>query len=115
VGSGSIAGPQGGQATFGMDVKFQKTKRGTKLVGNFSYEDSVSGVSIQTKRILSLSFNGNHAEFTGTARVSQKATVSFTVDVTGNGTPSTSDTFSIHLSNNYSAGGPLTGGDIQIR
>jgi hypothetical protein len=36
-------------------------------------------------------------------------------ECTDNGTPGTFDTFSIQLSNGYSAGGTLTSGDIEIR
>lgn len=113
-GSGSIAGPHGGQADFSMDVKFQKSKKATKLIGSFSYSDPGSSVSISANKISSLSFNGNQAHFTGTAKLGKKS-VSFTVDVTDNGTPGTLDFFSIHLSTGYSASGNLTSGDLEIR
>lgn len=97
-----------------MDVKFQKAQKRTTLIGSFSYSDPASNVSINSSSIASLTFNGNQAHFTG-PKVARRGTVSFTVDVTDNGTPGTADTFSIHLSNGYSAMGTLTGGDIVIR
>jgi hypothetical protein len=56
---------------------------------------------------------GNSAEFGGSADLGGGNRVTFDVNITdtGNGT---SDTFSISLSNGYSAGGNLTRGDIQI-
>ena len=66
-------------------------------------------------KITSLSINGNQAHFTGTVKLSRKSTVSFTVDVIDNGTPGTFDSFSIQVSNGYSAGGTLSSGDISIR
>jgi hypothetical protein len=61
-----------------------------------------------------LSFNGNQAQFTGTAK-GGKRSLSFTVNVTDNGDPGTLDTFSIQISNGYSASGNLTSGNISIR
>ena len=98
-----------------MDVKFQTSKKKTKLIGSFSYSDPASNLSFAATKITSLSINGNNARFTGTAKLSKKSTVSFTVNVTDNGTPGTFDTFSIQLSNGYSAGGTLTSGDVEIR
>jgi hypothetical protein len=112
-GNGSITGPRGRQATFSMDVKFEKSKKTTRLVGTFSYRDPASNVSINSSSISSLTFNGRMAHFTG-PKVSRSGAVSFTVDATDNGTPGTLDFFSIHLSTGYSASGNLTGGDISI-
>jgi len=114
-GSGSINGPHGGAADFRIDVKLQTSKKKTKLVGSFSYTDPASNVAFSSSKISSLTFSGNTAQFTGTARLSRKVTVSFTVDATDNGTPRTFDFFSIHLSNGYSASGNLTSGDIEIQ
>ena len=65
------------------------------------------------RRILLTFFNGNQAHLTGTAK-NGKAKLSFTVDVTDNGEPGTLDTFSIQVSNGYSASGNLTDGNITI-
>jgi len=114
-GNGSIAGPHGGQATFHIDVKFQQVGKRTTLTGSFSYSDPASNVSINSSSVSSLTFNGNQAHFTGPRTAGRRApAISFTVDVTDNGTPGTNDIFSIHLSNGYSASGNLDSGDIQI-
>ena len=42
------------------------------------------------------------------------STVTFSVSVTDNGEPGTSDTISISLTNGYFASGTLTSGDIRI-
>lgn len=50
----------------------------------------------------------------GTARLNGKTPVTYTVIVTDNGEPGRNDTFSIVLSNGYSASGTLKGGNIQL-
>ncbi len=113
-GNGSIAGPHGGQATFHMDAKLEKSGKRTVAVGSFSYSDPASNISV-SGNVSSLTFNGNHAHFTGPPRGGRRGQiVSFTVDVTDNGTPGNNDFFSIQLSTGYSASGNLTGGDLQI-
>jgi hypothetical protein len=113
-GNGSIAGPHGGQATFHMDVKLQKSGKRTQTVGSFSYNDPASKVSV-SGNVSSLTFNGNHAHFTGPTRGGRRGSVvSFIVDVTDNGTPGTNDFFSVQLNNGYTASGNLTSGDIVI-
>src|SRR5436309_7469615 len=72
-------------------------------VGTFSYSDPRSNVSINSSSVATLPFYGNHAHFTGSMTGGRRATlISFTVDVADNGTPGSSDFFSIHLSNGYS-------------
>jgi len=114
-GSGSIAGPHGGQANFSMDVKIQKVKKKTQVVGTFSYNDPTEGgPSFSSNTISSLTFNGRHAHFVGTKALTKKSKITFTVDVTDNGTPGTLDTFSIQLNTGYSASGNLTSGNLTI-
>jgi hypothetical protein len=64
-----------------------------------------------------VTITGNQATFSGTAKIGgkHKQKVTFTVNVTGNQTPTTNDTFSITLSNGYSASGNLTSGSISIQ
>ena len=110
VGSGTIAGPQGGQASFSMDVT--NGGGGTKPTGSFSYNDPASGVSFQTSNFSSLSFTDNsHARFSGMATLTRRSQISFFVDVNDNGG---FVAFSIQLSNGYTAHGNLTSGDLQI-
>ena len=96
-----------------LDVKFQKMKKKTKLIGSFSYDDPATPISFRALKITSLSFSGNQAHFTGTAKIGKKK-VTFTVDVTDNGDPGTNDFFSLNVSNGYSASGFLTSGNITI-
>jgi hypothetical protein len=97
-----------------MDVKFQRIKKKTKLIGSFSYNDPATPFSFSSMKITSLTFNGNQAHFAGTAKLSKKSQISFTVDVTDNGDPGTNDFFSLHVSNGYSASGNLTSGNISL-
>jgi hypothetical protein len=65
---------------------------------------------------LSVTINGNTATFIGKARFGAKGRhkVTFTVNITANQNPTIGDTFSITLSNGYSASGNLTHGFISI-
>ena len=92
----------------------QQSKKKSKIVGSFNYDDSANGISIQGGKISSLSFNGNQAHFTGTAKGGKGKGMSFTVDVIDNGEPGTLDTFSIQASRSYSASGNLLDGDITV-
>jgi hypothetical protein len=65
-------------------------------------------------KIQSLSITGNTASFSGVGRLEDGSRVSFNVSVADNGSPGTSDTISISLSNGYSVGGTLISGDIRI-
>ena len=101
--------------SFDLDVRLQKSgHQKTKVVGSFRYDDPATPLSFNSSKFTSLTFNGNQAHFTGTGRIG-KSRVSFTVDVTANGTPGTLDTFSIQFSTGYSASGNLTSGDLTIR
>jgi hypothetical protein len=115
-GQGTIAGPNGGQPQFFIqDVENEQVTK-KFLEGEFGYSDHRSHISFTTGRIETVTTNGNQAAFTGTAIIGgkHKQTVEFTVNVTGNQSPSSGDTFSISLSNGYSASGALTSGFINI-
>jgi hypothetical protein len=112
-GDGTIAA-SGGQASFRLDAQRQKQKNKFKLKGSFSYSDPAAGISFSNGKLSSLTITGNHATVRGTAKLGRRNNVSFTVDVTDNGTPGILDTFSVSLSNGYSAGGNLTSGNITI-
>ena len=66
-------------------------------------------------KIRTLTFSGNSAELGGTARLGDGTRVTYSVSVTDNSSDGSLDTFSITLSNGYSAGGTLTSGDIHIQ
>jgi hypothetical protein len=111
TGNGSIA-TEGGQGTFSMNVG--PGKKG-KITGSFSYSDSSAGLTFSTSKFSSLTITGNHAQFSGAARMGKKQKFTFTVDVTDNGDPGTNDTFSISVSTGYSAAGNLTSGNIKFQ
>jgi hypothetical protein len=115
-GAGSINAPVG-QASFAIQgvgmVKGKKNK--SKITGSFSYNDPAVPLTLSAGKVTSVTISGNHSSFSGTAKGSgKKGKISFTVNVTDNGLPGTSDTFSISLSNGYSASGNLTSGDISV-
>jgi hypothetical protein len=121
-GSGTITGPSGDQASFSINLHQQNSKKKSGIVGSFNYSDPAASLSINGSKISSLTFSGNSAHFTGTSSTGKsagkkgkggKGTISFTVDVTDNGS-GTSDTFSIQTSTGYSASGNLTSGDVTI-
>jgi hypothetical protein len=90
-----------------------KAKKGkAKVTGSFSYNDPAFPLALSAE-ITKATITGNQSSFSGTAKGTGKHAkkISFTVNVTDNGT---NDTFSISASNGYSASGNLTGGDILI-
>ena len=100
-----------------MNAQLQKSKKKSKIAGSFNYDDSTNGIAIHGGKITSLTFNGNQAHFSGTAKGGGKGKskgMSFTVDVTDNGNPDTLDTFSIQAGSGYSASGNLLDGHITV-
>ena len=108
-GSGTIAVP-GGQASFDFHVQAPVGKK--KAKGNFfTYSDPAAGISFAGKKVDSLVINGNHAQFSGRAKMGH-GKVSFIVDVDDFG--SCPDDFTIQLGESYSRSGNLRSGDITI-
>jgi hypothetical protein len=116
-GEGTIAGPRGRQAQFFITDVENEQVTPRFLEGEFGYSDHKSRITFTTGRIQTVTINGNQGAFTGTAQIGgkHKQQVQFTVTVTANQTPATNDTFSIQLSNGYTASGSLTSGSISIR
>jgi hypothetical protein len=85
-----------------------------RIVGSFSYSDPAAGLNLNANKLTSFFISANHAQFSGTAKMGKHHKVSFTVNVTDNGSPGTNDTFSISVSNGYSATGNVSSGDISI-
>jgi len=116
-GFGTINGPNGKFAQFFIfDVEDEQITP-EFLEGEFGYIDKRSHINFTTGKIQTVTINGNQGTFTGTARIGgprNRQTVQFTVMVTAN-EGAVSDTFSIQLSNGYSASGNLRTGTIQIR
>ena len=82
--------------------------------GNFSFCDPAAGVCLTNAGIRSLSIAGNTAALSGKGHLHDGTKVGYRASVTDNGEPGILDTISITLSDGYSAGGTLIGGDIQI-
>lgn len=86
------------------------------LEGSITYRDSANRYSFTTTHITSVVAGANGATIMGTANTGfRQKTVSFTITVTANQTPATNDTFSITLSNGYSASGKLYSGSITTK
>jgi hypothetical protein len=92
---------------------FHATESSGRPTGTLAFSDAGGGISIPKAKVRSLTITGNSAEVSGTADLGGGNRVTFDVNITDNG-DGTSDTFSISLSNGYTAGGNLTRGDIQI-
>jgi hypothetical protein len=82
--------------------------------GHLTYIDhggsKVKGTGVTAYRMVDATTR--HIE--GTAEIDGVAGYTYAVDVADNGEPGRDDTFSISLSNGYSAGGKLAGGNIQL-
>ena len=123
-GVGTIARPKGNNLGLNREAQFvilgvandQTTAQ--FFAGAFIYVDRKSHISFVTDKIETVTINGDQGAFTGTARVGgprNKQTVQFMVTVTANQALPSDNTFSIVLSNGYTASGNLTGGKITIR
>jgi hypothetical protein len=108
-GRGAVAG-QGDSATLNLHAK-----SGDRPTGSVSFSDPAAGISINRAKVRTLTFNGTGADLSGVARLDDGSKVSFSVSAVDNSPDGSSDTFSISLSNGYSAGGTLTSGDIKIQ
>ena len=84
------------------------------IIGYLSICDAAADVCTKKGRVYSLTITGPNADFSGFVQLHGR-TVNFDASVTDNGEPGTSDTFSISMTNGYSASGTLTSGDIQIQ
>jgi hypothetical protein len=106
-GLGSIDG-QSDQATF----EFRAVLSGGAAHGYLTFSDPAAGISFSKAAVRNLSINGKSADFSGKADLGGGNRVTFNANATDqNGDY---DTFSITLSNGYSADGTLTSGDISI-
>jgi hypothetical protein len=106
----------GSQASFGFVVQSNGTPK-----GNLEYNDKPAGVRIKAISIdllfITTAACGAHAEFTGTAQVTQSTgttTEDFTVKVDDCGEPGTMDTFGISTDSYSNGPSILIGGNIQI-
>ena len=110
---GWIATVTGGKGTFGVTAKANAS--GTPS-GNVTYQDhGVLGRTVKSTAVTSVAVTGNCATILGDARVNGTPGFGFQVDVCDNSEPGKgTDTFSIVMSDGYTAGGTLGGGNVQI-
>ncbi len=113
TGGGWITGtPTGARANFAVAGGI---KHGG-LWGHLTYIDHGSnGVKVKGTGVTSYEVTGpTSRRISGTAEVDGVSDIGYTVDVTDAGEPGRDDTFSITLTNGYSASGKLAGGNIQL-
>ena len=110
TGGGWIDVP-GGKATFGLTAQAKDAMPS----GNLTYQDHVQDRTVKSTTITAVIVNDNCARILGTATVNGSGAFGFDVTVCDNGEPGKDvDTFTISMSDGYSAGGTLRGGNIQI-
>ena len=110
TGRGSIDG-LGGEADF-TDKATQSSDRAS---GSIAYSDLAAGISIAKAKVRTLTFTGARADLSGVARLDDGTKVTFNIRAQDKSSDGSTDTFSISLSNGYSAGGTLASGDIRIQ
>jgi hypothetical protein len=110
IGGGSIP-LSGGRGTFGLTAS---ADREGDPGGNVTYQDHVTGRTVHSTQITAVVVTGTHARIFGKATVEGAGSFDFVVDVDDLGEPGTNDTFRIQMSDGYTAGGRLDGGNIQI-
>ena len=103
----------GNKGTFGLTAKANSSGDAS---GNLTYQDH--GVLARTVKSTAITFvriSGNCADIGGTAKVNGSGSFGFQVRVCDNAEPGKdTDTFSITMSDGYTATGTLGGGNIQI-
>jgi hypothetical protein len=110
TGGGWITVP-GGKGTFGLTAQ---VKNGTTS-GNLTYQDHPQNRNVKSTTITSVVVTNNCARLLGTATVNGNGAFGFDVTVCDNGEPGKeNDTFSIIMSDGYTASGTLRGGNIQV-
>ena len=111
TGGGWIVVPDG-KATFGLTAK---TNASGNPSGNLTYQDHAQNRTVKSTAITAVIVNGNCARILGTATVNGTGSFGFDVFVCDNGEPGKdADTFTIDMSDGYTATGTLGGGNIQL-
>jgi hypothetical protein len=111
-GSSDAKGHKNDKATFGVSGGIKNGK----FWGQLSYNDhgkdgvKVKSTSVTAYRVI----DPVTREIKGTAKVNGRGSFTYTVVVVDNGEPGRNDSFSLVLSNGYSASGTLKGGNIQL-
>ena len=111
VTGGGTINVAGGIGSFSFIVQRQASTG--QLSGHLQYFNHASGAQVQSDTITSLTINGNTATFNGICTVNG-IPCTFTVNVTDNGEPGTTDTFTISVDAGPTEGGTLRSGNILI-
>lgn len=115
TGGGWITGSSSAKSNFGVAGGI---KQGA-FWGHLTYDDHGSGLQVKGTGVTGYTADPvdpaspTLRHITGTAEINGQSG-SYQVDVADNGEPGRNDTFTITLSNGYSASGTLTGGNIQL-
>jgi hypothetical protein len=115
TGGGTIGSNQDGfKATFGFTIDYSAGDAAPR--GNLTYQDHTANLRLNADSFDLLFIEGDHVWFTGIGTTDDGQVVGFTVEITALGQQGPSDTFSISIPalNGYTAGGPMTGGNITI-
>lgn len=105
--------PNGGKGTFGVGGGMRQGA----FWGHLEYQDHGAGMNVHGTGVTAYTVGSagpasRHIE--GTAEVNHQSGFTYMIDVSDNGEPGRNDTFDIQLSNGYTAGGLLSGGNIQL-
>jgi uncharacterized lipoprotein YbaY len=113
TGGGNIDLPNK-KGTFGFVVRYSDGAQAP--TGNLTFKDHGKDISLKATSFTMLNISGNRAVINGYATVNGETDVVFTLTVEDFGESGSSDTFLIQIPalNGYSAGGTITGGNIQI-
>jgi len=100
------------KATFGVSGGIKHDK----FWGQLSYnEHGKNGIKVKSTSVTGyIVIDAVTRQIDGIAKVNGKGAFAYTVIVSDNGEPGRADTFSLTVSNGYSASGTLTGGNIQL-
>jgi hypothetical protein len=103
-----------GKATFGFVVQYYNGKLTPS--GNLTFKDHNANISLKATSFTLLHIRGNQAIVRGYATVNNQSSLEFELIVDDLGEKGSTDTFKIQIPalNGYSAGGPMSGGNIQI-
>ncbi len=112
TGGGWIKGSSSEKATFGVSGGIKNGK----FWGQLSYTDhGQNGVKVKSTSVTNyIVIDAVTRQIEGIAKVNGQGSFTYTVVVVDNGEPGRNDSFSLVLSNGYSASGTLKGGNIQL-
>jgi hypothetical protein len=102
------------RATFGFTLQYKPGDGVPK--GNLTYQDHTSGLRLKATSFDLLVIEGDHAWFAGEGLLSNGQVVEFKIEVDASNNSRQRDSFHINIPgmNDYTAGGELKGGNIEI-